>query len=106
MGIALSLLVAASLQAPAFALGHTPSPDRLKAIDIEVTPDGRGLAPGNGSAAAGKVKLKVAVMSVVPSECWSSFTRSNVWGVLNARSIEKKAENMFVMVGLPELVTL
>jgi cytochrome c len=54
MGIALSLVVAASLQAPAFALGHTPSPDRLKAIDIEVTPDGRGLAPGNGSAAAGK----------------------------------------------------
>jgi S-disulfanyl-L-cysteine oxidoreductase SoxD len=41
-------------QSPTFALGHTPASDQLKAIDIEVTPDGKGLVPGTGTAAAGK----------------------------------------------------
>ena len=54
MVIAVSLLLAAALQAPPPAVGHTPSPDHLRAIDIEVAPDGKGLAPGGGTAAAGK----------------------------------------------------
>jgi cytochrome c len=41
-------------QSPTFGVGHAPSPDHLKTIDIEVMPDGRGLAPGSGTAAAGK----------------------------------------------------
>jgi S-disulfanyl-L-cysteine oxidoreductase SoxD len=41
-------------QSPTFGVGRTPRPDELKAIDIEVTPDGRGLPPGRGTAAAGK----------------------------------------------------
>jgi len=41
-------------QSPTFAVGHTPTPEHLKAIDIEVTPDGGGLAPGAGTAAEGK----------------------------------------------------
>jgi S-disulfanyl-L-cysteine oxidoreductase SoxD len=41
-------------QAPTFGLGHTPTPDHLKAIDIDVTPDGKGLAPGTGTASGGK----------------------------------------------------
>jgi S-disulfanyl-L-cysteine oxidoreductase SoxD len=41
-------------QSPTFAVGHTPTPEHLRAIDIEVTPDGAGLAPGSGTAAAGK----------------------------------------------------
>ncbi len=41
-------------QSPTFGLGHTPSPELLQTIDIEVTPDGKGLAPGTGTAAAGK----------------------------------------------------
>jgi len=40
--------------APTFGIGHTPSPDRLKQIDIDVTPDGAGLLPGSGTAAKGK----------------------------------------------------
>jgi S-disulfanyl-L-cysteine oxidoreductase SoxD len=35
-------------------VGRAPTPAELKAIDIEVTPDGRGLPPGRGTAAAGK----------------------------------------------------
>jgi S-disulfanyl-L-cysteine oxidoreductase SoxD len=54
MGIALSLFLVAALQAPSFAVGHTPSPERLKAIDIDVTPDGKGLPPGSATAADGK----------------------------------------------------
>lgn len=41
-------------QSPAFGVGHTPSPEQLKQIDIDVTPDGKGLVPGRGTAATGK----------------------------------------------------
>ena len=41
-------------QAPTFGVGRAPSPDELKAIDIDVLPDGRGLPPGKSSAASGK----------------------------------------------------
>ena len=41
-------------QSLTFGVGHTPKPEELKAIDIEVTPDGKGLLPGSGTAAAGK----------------------------------------------------
>jgi S-disulfanyl-L-cysteine oxidoreductase SoxD len=42
-------------QSPTFGVGRAPKPDELKAIDIEVTPDGKGLLPGSGTAAIGKV---------------------------------------------------
>ena len=41
-------------QSPPLGYGRAPTPDELKAIDIEVTPDGKGLAPGSSTAAAGK----------------------------------------------------
>ncbi|HET6959218.1 MAG TPA: cytochrome c [Vicinamibacterales bacterium] len=41
-------------QSPAFGVGHAPSPEQLKQIDIDVTPDGKGLVPGRGTAATGK----------------------------------------------------
>jgi cytochrome c len=42
------------VQSPTFGVGRTPTPAHLQAIDIEVTPDGKGLAAGSGTAAAGK----------------------------------------------------
>ena len=44
----------ASAQSPAYGVGRPPTAEELKAIDIEVTPDGKGLRPGSGDAAAGK----------------------------------------------------
>jgi S-disulfanyl-L-cysteine oxidoreductase SoxD len=41
-------------QSPALGYGRAPTPEELKAIDIEVTPDGHGLAPGSSTVAAGK----------------------------------------------------
>jgi cytochrome c len=41
-------------QSPTYGLGRTPTPDQIKAIEIEVTPDGHGLPPGSGTAEAGK----------------------------------------------------
>jgi S-disulfanyl-L-cysteine oxidoreductase SoxD len=41
-------------QSPTFGLGRTPKAEDLKAIDIEVTPDGKGLVPGRGTAETGK----------------------------------------------------
>jgi mono/diheme cytochrome c family protein len=41
-------------QSPTFGVGRTPTPDELKAINIEVTPDGAGLPTGSGTAATGK----------------------------------------------------
>jgi cytochrome c len=43
-----------SAQSSTYGVGRTPKPEELKAIDIEVTPDGKGLRPGSGTAAAGK----------------------------------------------------
>jgi S-disulfanyl-L-cysteine oxidoreductase SoxD len=42
-------------QSPTYGVGRPATVEELKAIDIDVTPDGRGLAPGSGTAAAGKV---------------------------------------------------
>jgi cytochrome c len=41
-------------QSPTYGLGRPPSADELKAIDIEILPDGRGLPAGRGTAAVGK----------------------------------------------------
>ena len=41
-------------QSPTFGLGRAPTTGELKAIDIEVLPDGRGLPTGSGTAEAGK----------------------------------------------------
>src|SRR3954468_18729741 len=45
---------AVSAQSPTFGVGRTPTPEQLKVIDIDVTPDGNGLLPGSGTAAKGK----------------------------------------------------
>ncbi|HEV3063012.1 MAG TPA: cytochrome c [Vicinamibacterales bacterium] len=41
-------------QSPTFGVGRAPTPKELEAIDIDVTPDGRGLPPGSGTATRGK----------------------------------------------------
>lgn len=38
---------------PSYGLGHTPTPARLAAIDIDVDPSGAGLPEGRGTAADG-----------------------------------------------------
>ncbi len=43
-----------SPQSPTFGVGRAPTAAELRAIDIDVAPDGRGLRPGRGTAAAGK----------------------------------------------------
>ena len=43
-----------SAQSPTYGVGRTPKPEEMKAIDIDVTPDGQGLPPGGSTAAAGK----------------------------------------------------
>ena len=41
-------------QSPSLGIGHPPKAEQLKQIDIDVTPDGKGLPPGSGTAAKGK----------------------------------------------------
>jgi len=41
-------------QSPTFGVGRAPTSEELKAIDIDVLPDGRGLPPGRGTARAGR----------------------------------------------------
>jgi len=41
-------------QSPTFGIGRAPTAEELKAIDIDVFPDGRGLPPGRGTARAGR----------------------------------------------------
>ena len=42
-------------QSPAYGVGHPPTSTELKALAIEVLPDGRGLPEGSGTAEAGKL---------------------------------------------------
>ena len=44
----------AQAQSPAFGVGRAPTPAEIKAIDIDVLPDGRGLPAGSGTAQRGK----------------------------------------------------
>src|SRR4051812_30767018 len=53
-GLVLACGRASSAQSPTFGLGHTPKPEQLKQIDIDVSPDGKGLSAGSGTASAGK----------------------------------------------------
>jgi cytochrome c len=46
--------LAVSAQSPTYGVGRAARSDELAAIDIDVRPDGRGLLPGSGTAAAGK----------------------------------------------------
>ena len=41
-------------QAPVSGLGRAPTAEELRAIDIEILPDGRGLPAGSGTAEQGK----------------------------------------------------
>jgi mono/diheme cytochrome c family protein len=54
--LALMLAAAALLaaQSPKFGVGRAPTPDELKQFDISIGPDGAGLPPGSGTAAAGR----------------------------------------------------
>jgi hypothetical protein len=42
-------------QSPTYGLGRPATPSEISAVDIDVEPDGRGLVPGSGTAARGKV---------------------------------------------------
>jgi mono/diheme cytochrome c family protein len=52
--VMIATTVQAGGQSPTFGVGRAPTPAELKAVDIDVLPDGRGLPPGSGTAAAGK----------------------------------------------------
>ena len=45
--------VAAPAQGPTYRLGKTPSTEEVKAWDISISPQGRELPPGRGTAAEG-----------------------------------------------------
>ena len=57
-GVGLLVIVAAALPSPAqlrtFGLGRTPTAEEIKAWDVTIPPDGKGLPPGSGTAALGK----------------------------------------------------
>ena len=45
---------AAGAQAPAYKLGTTPTPEQIRAWDITIGNDGKGLPPGKGTADEGE----------------------------------------------------
>ncbi len=51
--IALSTCVPALAQGPTYQLGRTPSAEEIKASDTAVSPDGKELPPGSGTASDG-----------------------------------------------------
>jgi cytochrome c len=47
------LLLASPALAQSYGVGHTPTPDELRALDISIGPTGDELPPGHGSAKEG-----------------------------------------------------
>lgn len=45
--------VAALAQGPAYGLGRTPTPEEIQAVNLSISPDGKGLPPGSGTAQEG-----------------------------------------------------
>jgi cytochrome c len=43
----------ASAQSPTFGVGRTPTPEEIRAWDISISPEGRELPPGHGTAKEG-----------------------------------------------------
>src|SRR5438874_12658214 len=50
---ALGLSQAGSAQSPSYGLGKTPTAEEIRAWDIAISPDGKELPPGSGSAKEG-----------------------------------------------------
>jgi hypothetical protein len=53
-GVAQGFSPAILAQSPTFGVGRAPKAGELEQIDIDVSPDGKGLRPGSGTAAKGK----------------------------------------------------
>lgn len=53
LGILVTVLPA-SAQLPTYSVGRAPTAEELKAWDVTIPPDGKGLPPGSGTAALGK----------------------------------------------------
>ena len=51
--VILGLCQIASAQSPTFGVGRTPTAEEMRAWDISISPDGRELPPGHGSAKEG-----------------------------------------------------
>ena len=49
----LGLCIAASAQSPTYGLGKPPSPETIKSLDIAISPDGKELPAGHGTATEG-----------------------------------------------------
>lgn len=58
-----ALLTAQSASPGRSGIGRVPAPEALRAIDIDVMPDGRGLPPGRGTAAQGRAVYAVQCAS-------------------------------------------
>ena len=52
-GLFLGLGAVASAQGPEYGLGRTPSPMEVRNLDIAISPEGKELPPGSGTAAQG-----------------------------------------------------
>lgn len=52
-GLALAMCVGAMAQGPTYKLGRTPTDEEIRAWDIAISPDGKELPPGSGTAAQG-----------------------------------------------------
>jgi mono/diheme cytochrome c family protein len=54
LAMIMAACAAARAQAPAYKLGTTPTPEQIRAWDITIGNDGKGLPPGKGTADEGE----------------------------------------------------
>jgi mono/diheme cytochrome c family protein len=51
--VTLAIILPVAAQGPTYGIGRAPTPDEVKSWDIAISPDGKELPPGSGTAAEG-----------------------------------------------------
>jgi len=51
-------------QSPTYGVGRTPTPEEIRAEDITISPDGKNLPPGKGTAKRGRGDLRPEMRDV------------------------------------------
>src|SRR4051812_14755277 len=85
LALVLFLGVALRAQSPTYHLGRTPTPDELRAWDISISPTGKELPPGHGTAKEGAELF-------INKGCVACHGRNGEGG---------KAPTLIVMKGMP-----
>ena len=86
---------------PRYGIGRAATADEIRAIDIDVMPDGHGLPPGKGTAAEGKTVYDAKCRSCHGADGQGGVYNINADAVANQLAAALHAERLFLITSAP-----